>query len=76
MTEHRFVIAPKDPAASNDLSARLAAIEGVTVEGAFGGRALIRATPEALERVRGELAGDFHIEPLVTRRPLEGPAEP
>jgi hypothetical protein len=66
-------VARKQPGAPDDLVGRLSAIEGVTVEGSYGGRAQIRATPAAVERVRAELSRDYYVEPLLSRYSVAGP---
>jgi hypothetical protein len=74
--EQRYVIAKKSDGTPDDLQKRLAAFQGVSVEGAYGGRVLIRATPEAILKIRAEFAADYYIEPLLPRRPNQAPSWP
>ncbi|HEX4496937.1 MAG TPA: hypothetical protein VIE43_14800 [Thermoanaerobaculia bacterium] len=52
-----------------DWQRRLTAVDGVAVSGATATRARFTATPEALERIRGDLSSWFHLEESVERDP-------
>jgi len=73
MEGKRYVIAVRDDKRSEmpiDWQQRLAAIEGVSMEGATDHRAQFTAGPEALREVQSQFGECCHIEELAARGPL------
>lgn len=70
-TLHQLVVAARSDSAlesATPLEARLGAIEGVEVRGAFRGRVTLSATPEALAEIRRRFGDSVHIEEAEARR--------
>ena len=69
---NRYVIAPKHEKLGQvapDWQRQLAAIAGVSVQGAAKHRAQFLADATALEKVRELFAADFLIEAVIERKP-------
>lgn len=70
-TLHQLVVAARSGNALESpqpLEARLSAIEGVEVQGAFRGRVTLSATPAALAEIRRRFGDEVHIEEAQARR--------
>lgn len=73
MEGKRYVIAVRHDKRSEmpiDWQQRLAAIEGVSMEGATESRAQFTAGPEAIREVQSQFGECCHVEELAGRGPL------